>query len=211
MHRLVFYIILFHFSFAFGQVKNNGLITFKKVGILYNEAKQNNFLFTDRDYNYKTNLLKFQFFYQLNNNNNWRMNLVAQPQIQSIKHQLLNEYFITPEDVNYEYYREKFTQKKHISLYAFELGLQVSKWVYKNLSFEAMLGLGVGYIDVETERLARGFTFIENISLGLVHSLNNSEIYVGSNFGHISNLNIKLPNSGYNILGFEIGYRIFIQ
>lgn len=139
------------------------------------------------------------------------MNLVAQPQIQSIKHQLLNEYFITPEDVNYEYYREKFTQKKHISLYAFELGLQVSKWVYKNLSFEAMLGLGAGYIDVETERLARGFTFIENISLGLAQSLKNSEIYVGSNFGHISNLNIKLPNSGYNILGFEIGYRIFIQ
>ena len=49
------------------------------------------------------------------------MNLVVQPQIQSIKHQLLNEYFITPEDVNNEYYREKFTQKKHISLYAFEL------------------------------------------------------------------------------------------
>lgn len=74
-----------------------------------------------------------------------------------------------------------------------------------------MLGLGAGYVDVKTERLARGFTCIENISLGLAHSLNNSEIYVGSNFGHISNLNIKLPNSDYNILGFEIGYRIFIQ
>lgn len=187
------------------------MVKLNKVGIFYNAAKQNNFLFTDRDYNYKTNLLKFQFYYQLNNNKNWRLNLVAQPQIQSIEHQLLNEYFITPENVNFEYYREKFTQKKHISLYAFELGLQISKLLFKNVSFEAMLGLGAGYIDVETERLARGFTFIENVSLGLARSLKKSEIYMGSNFGHISNFNIQLPNSGYNILGLEIGYRIFIQ
>ena len=211
MHKLLFYVLLFHFSFAFGQSKNSVLNSLKKVGILYSDAKQNNFLFTDPDYNYKTNLLKFQFFYQLKKNKNWRMNLVLQPQIQSIKHQLLNEQFITPEDINYEFYREKFTQKKHISLYAFELGIQVSKLVFKNVSFETILGLGAAYIDVETERLARGFTFIENISIGLAHSSNNSEIYIGSHFGHISNLNIKLPNSGYNILGFEIGYRIIIE
>jgi hypothetical protein len=72
------------------------------------------------------------------------------------------------------------------------------------------LGLGAGYINLESERLAKGFTFIENFSLGLVHTKNTSEFFVATSVGHVSNFNIQKPNSGYNILGFELGYRIFI-
>ncbi|MDD7913889.1 acyloxyacyl hydrolase [Polaribacter sp. MSW5] len=62
-----------------------------------------------------------------------------------------------------------------------------------------------------TERVAKGFTFIENFSIGFSHhSFKNSFIYFGTNFGHVSNLNFQLPNDGYNILGLEIGFSYFI-
>ena len=207
MHKLIFYLILFCLSFANGQTKNNDAKKLKKLGILYNEAKQNNILFSDKDYDYKTSALKIQLFYLLKKKENWNMNLILQPQVQLAKHQLLNEQFITPDEANFELLREKFTRTKNISLYAFELGFQFQKKLSKSLSFEALLGLGAAYIDVETERLAQGFTFIENISLGFAYCSKISEIYIGGNLGHVSNLNIKLPNSGYNILGFEILFK----
>jgi hypothetical protein len=144
-----------------------------KIGFIYSSAKQNNILFFDKDYDYKTNVYKFQLFYLLRKGKNWDINLIVQPQYQRAQHQLLNEQFITPDEENFELLREKFTQKKDISLYAFELGFQLRKLVFKNISFEATLGLGAGYISLESERLAKGFTFIENVSLGLVHT-NNS-------------------------------------
>jgi hypothetical protein len=79
------------------------------------------------------------------------------------------------------------------------------------LFFEANFGLGVAYIDKDTERLAQGFTFIENISLGVAYPFKSSEIYIGGQIGHVSNFDFQLPNSGYDTLGFEIGYRILLK
>jgi hypothetical protein len=202
--------MLFFYSLVNSQEKkiNSSL---NKIGFLYSSAKQNNILFFDKDYDYKTNVYKFQLFYSIQNGENWDVNLILQPQFQKAQHQLLNEQFITPDEEDFEFLREKFTQKKDISLYAFEVGLQLRKSVVKNISFEATLGLGAGYISLESERLAKGFTFIENVSLGLAHKINKSEFYLATTVGHVSNFNIQKPNSGYNILGFELGYRFFIK
>ena len=210
MNRLLFIFLFFFYSLVNGQEKKTKP-SVNKIGFLYSSAKQNNILFFDKDYDYKTNVYKFQLFYLLRKGKNWDINLIVQPQYQKAQHQLLNEQFITPDEENFELLREKFTQKKDISLYAFELGFQLRKLVFKNISFEATLGLGAGYISLESERLAKGFTFIENVSLGLVHTNNSSEFFLASTVGHVSNFNIQKPNSGYNILGFELGYRIFIK
>ena len=202
--------MLFFYSLVNSQEKkiNSSL---NKVGFLFSSAKQNNILFFDKDYDYKTNAYKFQLFYPIQNGENWDVNLILQPQFQKAQHQLLNEQFITPDEENFEFLREKFTQKKDISLYAFEVALQLRKSIIKNISFEASLGLGAGYLSLESERLAKGFTFIENVSLGLAHKINKSEFFLATTVGHVSNFNIQKPNSGYNILGFELGYRIFIK
>jgi len=202
--------MLFFYSLVNSQEKkiNSSL---NKVGFLFSSAKQNNILFFDKDYDYKTNAYKFQLFYPIQNGENWDVNLILQPQFQKAQHQLLNEQFITPDEEDFEFLREKFTQKKDISLYAFEVALQLRKSIIKNISFEASLGLGAGYISLESERLAKGFTFIENVSLGLAHKINKSEFFLATTVGHVSNFNIQKPNSGYNILGFELGYRIFIK
>tara|TARA_R110000787_G_scaffold19396_6_gene58267 strand:+ start:1673 stop:2353 length:681 start_codon:yes stop_codon:yes gene_type:complete len=211
LHKYILVLFLFVFTFTYGQREKDSIRKLKKIGILYNSAKQNNALFFDKDYNYKTDVIKVQFFYNLKDWEQWDFNLILQPQVQIANHQLLNLFFVGPEEDNYQELRDKFTQKKTISLYAFELGFQLRRKIFKNISFEVTLGLGASYIDVETERLAQGFTFIENFSLGLAYSFNKSELYIGSNLGHVSNFNIQLPNSGYNILGFEIGYRIYLK
>ena len=211
MNKPILILLLFLSSLATSQEKKEQQLSLKKVGILFSSAKQNNILFFDKDYDYKTNVYKFQLFYTLRTGINWDINLIVQPQFQMAQHQLLNEQFITPDEPNYEFLREKFTQKKDISLYAFELGFQLRKSLTKNISFEATLGLGAAYIDLESERLAKGFTFIENVSLGLVYTNKKSEFYLGTTVGRVSNFNIQKPNSGYNILGFELGYRILIN
>ena len=210
MNKSFLILMLFFYSLVNSQEKkiNSSL---NKVGFLFSSAKQNNILFFDKDYDYKTNVYKFQLFYSIQNGENWDVNLILQPQFQKAQHQLLNEQFITPDEEDFEFLREKFTQKKDILLYAFEVALQLRKSIIKNISFEASLGLGAGYISLESERLAKGFTFIENVSLGLAHKINKSEFFLATTVGHVSNFNIQKPNSGYNILGFELGYRIFIK
>ena len=211
MNKLIFFLLLFLCFSAIGQERKERQVSINKVGVLFSKAKQNNLLFFDKDYDYKTNVYKFQLFYPIKKGESWDINLMLQPQYQMAQHQLLNEQFVTPDEENFEFLREKFTQKKDISLYAFELGFQLRKSLIKNIAFEATLGLGAGYISLESERLAKGFTFIENVSLGLAHTRNSSEVFVATTVGHVSNFNIQKPNSGYNILGFELGYRIFIK
>ena len=208
----LFFLLFICFSFSTqGQEKKINDRKLKKVGFLFNSAKQNNILFSDKDYDYKTNVLKAQFFYNLRKGEKWDINLIVQPQIQVAKHQLLNPFFITPDEPNFEALRNKFTQERTLSLTAFELGFQLRKELFNHIYFETTLGLGAGYIDKGTERLAQGFTFIENLSMGLAKTWESSEAYLGINLGHVSNFNIQMPNSGYDILGFELGYRILLQ
>ena len=155
MNKPILILLLFLSSLATSQEKKEKQLSLKKVGILFSSAKQNNILFFDNDYDYKTNVYKFQLFYTLRTGINWDINLIVQPQFQMAQHQLLNEQFITLDEPNYEILREKFTQKKDISLYAFELGFQLRKSLTKKISFEATLGLGAAYIDLESERLAK--------------------------------------------------------
>ena len=82
----------------------------------------------------------------------------------------------------------------------FELGFLRTQ-LLKLLFFETTLGLGAGYIDKESERLAKGF---ENLSIGVVYSFKSSELYLGSQAGHISNFDTQEPNDGYNIFALKL-------
>lgn len=184
-----------------------------KIGILFNNANEKNFLFDDLDYYYKTNTLKGQLFYKLGNTLGLDFDLVAQPQVQFIKHQLLNKHFIQPEyGANYLEKRIEFTTLKSIHLYALEIGFNIRKKLTEKLNIQIQIGLGFSFIDTETERLAKGFTFIENGSIGLEFKTSSkTSIYIGSNIGHVSNFDFQQPNSGYNVLGYEIGFRYFLK
>lgn len=135
-----------------------------------------------------------------------------QPQIQFLKHQLFNEYFVLPTEENFEEKIKEFTTPKKMNLYALELGFTIKKELLKKLDVLATFGLGIATIDTRTERLAKGFTFIENFSLGFSYKTSKKTIlYLGSNIGHVSNLNFKSPNGGYNVLGLEIGVSFLLN
>lgn len=204
---LLIFLILASVSFGQEEQKFKPL----KSGFQINRNDRDNFYFSNKDYSFSIYSIKFQRFYEVKKFKNWAFNIVLQPQFQYIEHKLLNKFFIRPDDFNGDYlaYREKLTQLKNFSFYAIELGFQLTRPLYKTLNFEFTAGLGAGYIDFSTERVARGFTFVENLSIGLSKTFTNNEIYLGLVFNHISNFGIQKPNSGYNTIGYEFGYRFF--
>ena len=209
MKTYLFYLIVFFFtSLTFCQSKKKSQLKPYKIGVLYNYATNENFLNNDPDYNYSTNTYKAQVYYKLNKWKTLEFELIIQPQIQLLKHQLLNKWFITPDQDNVEEKIAEFTKPKNMQLYGIEFGFSAKKRILQNLFFLGTISLGLNYINTRTERLAKGFTFIENFSIGFSYKYTNkSFIYIGSNlFGHVSNLNFQKPNDGYNIMGLEIGY-----
>lgn len=201
------FIVFFLSFFALkAQETKKGILNINKIGFLFNYADENNILFDDVDYSYHTNIFKLQVFYDLGNWKKWDLELIVQPQVQRIKHQLLNIQFVLPSEEDYENKRIEFTSPKTMYLYGLELGFVLKRQIIKNLDFRITAGLGIATIDTRTERLAKGFTFLENGSLGFSYkAFKNTSFYLGSNIGHVSNLDFKSPNNGYTFLGYEVG------
>jgi hypothetical protein len=203
---------IFTVSFLSAQKTKKGILNIKKIGFLYNYANEDNLLFDDVDYTYATNTFKLQAFYDLGAWKKWGIELLVQPQIQTIRHQLTNIQFVLPSEEDYQNKRTEFTTPKTMHLYAFELGFVLKRELVKNLDFRITAGLGVAKIETRTERLAKGFTFIENGSLGLSYKTTKKvALYIGSNIGHVSNLDFKTPNNGYTFLGFEAGITYLLK
>lgn len=204
--KILFLLFPFTLFTLKAQETKKGILNIKKIGFLYNYANENNFLFNDKDYSYSTNTYKLQAFYRLGNWKSFDIELIVQPQVQILEHQLMNMHFVTPGANNYQEKRSEFTRLKKMYLYAFELGFVLKRKIIKQLEMQVTIGLGIATIDTRSERLAKGFTFIENGSLGCSYQTSKKTfLYIGTNIGHVSNLNFKSPNSGFNILGYEIG------
>ena len=60
---------------------------------------------------------KIQLGYVLKETKNFKYEVVVQPEINFATHQLLNLYFVTPEDPNYLEKRKRFAQVKQIKEY----------------------------------------------------------------------------------------------
>lgn len=195
-----------------GQSTKKAWFIPEKVGLLFNSTDEKNFLFDDTDYFYQSTIIKGQLFYELFSWKNIEFDALVQPQYHYIRHQLLNPSFVDPSTPNYIAVRDAFTRLKSIGLYAVELGLSIQIPIVKRIKTEITLGVGFAYIDTETERLAKGFTFIENVSMGLSYDTSpHFSIYFGGNIGHVSNFEFQQPNDGYNVVGYEIGFRYFLK
>ncbi|WP_405604495.1 acyloxyacyl hydrolase [Polaribacter sp. Asnod1-A03] len=212
MKKIILVFLIFTTSIILSQDKKFGIFNPYKIGFLYNKAQDNNFLFDDDNYLYATNSYKAQFFYKLGTWKKLDFEISVQPQVQTLKHQLFNKYFVLESEENYEEKRTEFTQLKDMHLYAFELGFILKKKILTKLDFQATIGLGVASISKRTERLAKGFTFIENGSLGLSYQTTKKTfLYIGSNIGHVSNFDTQKPNNGFNIVGYEIGLSYLLK
>jgi hypothetical protein len=208
----LFITLLFLLTSITAQESKKGRFNIKKVGLLYNNANEKNFIFNDKDFSYSTNTYKLQAFYNLGTWKSLKFELILQPQIQILEHQLLNKQFVLPSEENYQEKRTEFTTPKTMHLYAFELGFVIKKKISRRLDYLIKMGLGIAAIDTRTERLAKGFTFIENATLGVSYNfVDRTFLFVGCNIGHVSNLDTQKPNNGYSIVGFEVGIAYAIK
>ena len=208
----LFITLLIGFTSIAAQDSKKGLFNIKKIGFLYNNANDKNFIFDDKDFSYSTNTYKLQAFYDLGTWKSLKFELILQPQMQILEHQLLNKQFVLPTEENYQEKRTEFTNPKTMHLYAFELGFVIKKKILNKLDYLMKMGLGLATINTRTERLAKGFTFIENASLGLSYNLvETTFLFIGSNIGHVSNLDTQKPNNGYSFVGFEVGISYIVK
>ncbi|MEE9409287.1 MAG: acyloxyacyl hydrolase [Polaribacter sp.] len=204
--KILFFFILYYSLSISAQKSKKGIFNVEKIGFLYNFGTEENFIYNDKDYTYTTNTFKGQVFYNLGNWKSLDFELIVQPQYQILKHQLINEHYILPSEENYQQKRVEFTKFKTMHLYVVEFGFAAKKKLSEKLNLQGAISLGFSYIDTRSERLAKGFTFIENFSVGFSYKTTSKTfLYLGTNFGHVSNLNFLSPNDGYNILGLEIG------
>jgi len=193
-------------STLYGQKLGKGLRSPTKFGIQFTQGNERSFLFDDPDYFYRTNTLKLQFYYPLTQWKKLDISLIIQPQVQFIQHQLYNEQFVLPKEENYLEKRARYTKLKNASITAVEFTIDFKKQVFKQTSLFFQFGLGLAIIDTTTERLQNGFTFLENVNLGIEQTINTQFSFrVFAGLGHVSNLNFQLPNAGYNIYNTGIG------
>jgi len=178
------------------------------IGVYYGFGNEQNLLIKDDDYLFKTQYIKASFYYKLNNRK-YQLGLSIQPQIHFLKHQLLNKFFVQPFEDNFEENRLIFTKLKSMRLYALEFEISIKRKIFEKLDAHVFFGIGPAIIDTKTERLSKGFTFIENFGVGLTYQLSKKLfIDIKPSYNHISNAQIQPENSGYNVLNLEIGLTI---
>ncbi len=207
LKKLLFFLCLVHSIFCISQQKNSASkFRLEKISFYYGIGNESNFIFNDKDYSYKIDLVKASLYYPLNKRK-YQLGLSIQPQIHFIEHQLLNEFFIQPNESNFQELRDRFTQIKSMRMYALQGELSIKKHLLNKVDVLAFLSFGPAIIDTETERLSKGFTFIENLGLTIDYLITDKWfLSIKPSFNHVSNAKLLERNSGYNSLNLEVGF-----
>lgn len=199
--KVYFCLLLFYcFGVFYAQQKRQE----SRLGFHYglgNEFKNSNYTYTNRYY-------KLQLHYKIKETKYFMYELLIQPEIDISTHQLLNFYFVQPDEPNYIEKREQYTKLKDIKAYALGIAFCVRKPISKTVNIYALASVGPVIIDTETERLSKGFAFSDVIAIGFSLKLNKITFDLEPNLRHVSNAGLQNTNSGYNTKNIEFGFSI---
>ena len=118
---------------------------------------------------------------------------------------------LDPEFVSEEYgedyleQRTQFLKLKTINEFSMNLGIRYRAYFSTKLHGLISISVGPSIHDKGTERVAKGFAFSDVGTLGLIWLHQNFSIFLGTSVRHVSNANLKFPNSGHNSTNFELG------
>ena len=175
------------------------------LGIAYGSGSQQTFPFNSANYNYEYKSFRILFNYRVLEFANWKLEMTVEPSLYSAQHQLLNENYVQPKHgSNYLELRESLVMEKTITEYALDLGILLRHQTFKNVSLFIQGSVGPMISDHYTERLAKGFAFSDIIALGCSPKVGSLQLSFRTGFRHVSNLNFKSPNSGYNAVMTEL-------
>ena len=202
MNKIKCIVLIFIFSITtfYGQNTKGE----SSIGFHYgfgNEIRNSNYTYTNHYY-------KVEVSYLIKETNHFKYELVLQPELNFATHQLLNLYFVTPEESNYIEKREKFTKLKDIKEYALGIGLCVRKPVSKIASIYILASLGPMITDAETERLSKGFAFSDVLALGFSLKVDKVIFDVRPSLRHVSNAQLQSSNAGFNTSNIEFGLSV---
>ena len=161
--------------------------------------------FKNTDYTYTNRYLKGQLYYSLKKTKNFDFQILLEPEINFATHQLLNLYFVTPDEPNFEEKRAAYTKLKEIREYVLHVGFLIRKPLSKRLSIYALASVGPLITDTETERLSKGFAFSDVFGLGISYKTKFVTFDFRPNVRHNSNAGIQSSNAGFNTLNYDFG------
>ncbi|ESU30062.1 hypothetical protein FLJC2902T_05550 [Flavobacterium limnosediminis JC2902] len=196
--RLFISVLLFHFFVAYSQQEKKPFV----LGFAYGMGEELN----SKDYYYTNSFYKIHLGYTFKTGKHFSYEVVVQPEVNFGTHQLLNKYFVQPDEPDYEALREEYTQLKDVNDYILNIGIIVRTPISKEFSVYVLGSIGPMITDTQTERLSEGFAFSDVIALGL--SLKISTVYfdVRPSLRHVSNGGFQGSNSGYNTKNIEFQF-----
>ena len=137
----------------------------------------------------------------------WDLHWGLEPNINWYEHELNDPLYIKEEEPNYLERREKFTEGIDFILAGIEGVIVARKKLSERGHLELSAGLGIAYLEEESERQAKGFTFTETGRIGYSLDTAVGEFFLGYNIMHVSNAGLENPNGGYDLSGVTIRFQ----
>jgi hypothetical protein len=176
-----------------------------RLGLNMGYSRQDVFPYDNLNYSHTSRFVKLQIGKQVWKKNRQSLEVLVEPSIYFVQHQLLNLFFIKPSTPDFESRRELFLQERSYQEYALNIGLQYAYHLEKEWIVYGLLSVGPMTATKETERQNKGFSFSDIIGLGTRFKIHRLNYDLRFTLRHVSNANLRSPNNGLNSAGVEIG------
>ena len=196
--------IIFTFQIVVGQKESIP----SNWGIHVGYATQQAFPFKNKDYTLTQNNILVCLRLQQFQLGSFKVDVLSELGYYFSKHQLRNKWFTTTSNFDDfpENFQEKMLVEKNIHQLATHLGVTLNWFLSSKIAVFGYGSVGPMWTSQETERLAAGFAFSDNIGLGMkLKYKKNFWISSALILRHESNANLKFPNSGHNSVGLRLG------
>lgn len=178
----------------------------RKLGVSVGWGNQDIFPYQNENYNFEHSHIKLTFNQGFYTSKLIDLEFQIEPTYYRVQHQLLNKFFIQPQDFeDFEALRAKYTQKRSFNSYAVNFAILARYKLTAFYSFYALASIGPMYSDAGTERLKHGFTFTDIFGIGQTLHFDTFQFDVRLYLKHDSNANLRTPNHGHNAVVFETG------
>jgi hypothetical protein len=196
------FITLLISGFCRSQSAENSL----RLGAHVGYSQQDIIPFNDDDYAHTSRYIKLQLGKEVWIKDRQSLEVLIEPSVYFVEHQLLNLFFITPSTPNFQAQRDLFTQNRSYEEYALNLGLVYGYELTDRFKAYGMISIGPMTATAATERQKKGFSFSDILGMGMRYQIGRLNYDIRVTLRHVSNANLRLPNSGHNSAGIEMGF-----
>lgn len=195
-----FFILMFHFGFTQNNTKD------LTVGLSYGFGKE----LRNKNYRFSNQFYKVEFHLVLKKTKFFNCEFVLEPELNRADHRLINSYFFSKDDPDYQKKWTYFSNGFSVNHYIVNVGFLARKDVFNGLSFYLLGTAGPMFVNLETERQAKGFCFSHTLALGMSVRFNKIILDIRPGFRHVSNAGLKKPNEGYNTSNVQFGLALLL-